>query len=219
MHSDAIMMIGDSYLKYDSGLNVYVGSTSATRGLSVTSTGGTLHGAWVSDVQVAASDRRLKRDIMPVDEAVSALGVAPADVSESSLSWVMRALRPVAYHFKRGVESKYQRYGFIADEVAQLLPDIARPLDPTQKDDPIVGLVYSDLIALLVAQLQRHDARLAAVEVAQPPPDRMARLEETVAILQRQVAERAESDRVARLEAMVAALQKQVRDLESRCGT
>ena len=48
-------------------------------------------------------------------------------------------------------------------KVATLLPDLARPLDASSTEsEPISGLVYSDLIALLVAQLQRLAARVEA---------------------------------------------------------
>lgn len=106
-----------------------------------------------------------------------------------------RALRPVAYRFARGPESKYQRYGFIADEVQALLPDLTRELPGTgqpESEPPISGLVYTDLIAVLVAQLQAHEARFTAHEA------RIAGLEA--------------DDRIARLEARVA-------DLEARCPT
>ena len=47
---------------------------------------------------------------------MESLSAHPAE-TEDSLSWILRALRPVAYRFKRGAEAKYQRFGFIADEV------------------------------------------------------------------------------------------------------
>ena len=57
-------------MKYDSGLKFYAAG-STTRSITMTGGGGTLHGAWSSDVAVSASDRRLKRDIVPIESAAS----------------------------------------------------------------------------------------------------------------------------------------------------
>ncbi|CAK9010054.1 unnamed protein product, partial [Durusdinium trenchii] len=42
------------------------------------------------------------------------------------VSWVLRQLRPVSFKFKNGPEAKYSRYGFIAQELQEVLPSVVR---------------------------------------------------------------------------------------------
>jgi hypothetical protein len=138
----------DTYLRYNSGIEGYVNDV---RSLTMKSTGGTLHGAWTSDATVTTSDRRLKRDIIPLTEALGDRENRPA---HAEAGWALRELRPVAYKFRAGAEAKYTRFGFIADEIAKVLPELIRPL--TQEPDGPMGIVLPDLIALLVEQAQKQ---------------------------------------------------------------
>ncbi|OLP93749.1 hypothetical protein AK812_SmicGene24293 [Symbiodinium microadriaticum] len=81
-----------------------------------------LHGTWTYPSSgTVNSDRRLKTEITPL----------------------RRQLRPVSYSFKAGSESKYMRFGFIADELETTVPQLVRSggLENAKKD----------LIALLTA--------------------------------------------------------------------
>merc|ERR1712139_281479 len=139
-------------------------------GLTTSTTGGTLHGIWSSDNVVSASDRRLKRDILPLNETIRAemrkarpeAGDKPtADAgSESSqaVSWLLRELRPVSFTFRRGPESKFTRYGFVAQELERVLPTVVR-----EKDD-YKHVQYQDVIALLTLTAQSQQERLDALE-------------------------------------------------------
>eukprot|EP00434_Breviolum_minutum_P034850 symbB.v1.2.030850.t2/scaffold3518.1/size54960/1 len=61
-----------TYLDSSSGnLEAYV---SSTRTLSLSSEGGTLHGLWSADTVVSLSDRRLKRNIRPLQKALPKAG-------------------------------------------------------------------------------------------------------------------------------------------------
>jgi hypothetical protein len=44
--------------------------TSSTKGLAVSQTGGTLHGTWIAESIVSASDRRLKHTVQPLAQAI-----------------------------------------------------------------------------------------------------------------------------------------------------
>merc|ERR1712139_379478 len=139
-------------------------------GLTTSTTGGTLHGIRSSDNVVSASDRRLKRDILPLDETIRAemrkarpeAGDKPtADAgSESSqaVSWLLRELRPVSFTFRRGPESKFTRYGFVAQELERVLPTVVR-----EKDD-YKHVQYQDVIALLTLTAQSQQDRLDSLE-------------------------------------------------------
>jgi hypothetical protein len=147
-----------TYVRYNGGLEMYTGST---RTLSSTSTGGTLHGAWSADVAISTSDRRLKKDIEPLEDALSREQARSADVDDqqqSSVSWVLRELRPVAYRFSRGAESKYMRLGFVAQELEDVLPMLTRPL--SDDADAHKGVVMTDLIAVLVSHARMSQEKL-----------------------------------------------------------
>jgi hypothetical protein len=146
---------------------------SGNRAMSTSATGGTLHGIWASDNVVSASDRRLKRDILPLDETIRAqmrkLDSGDADLahpasdsasgSAHAVSWLLRELRPVSFTFRRGPESKFARYGFVAQELERVLPSVVR-----EKDD-YKHVQYQDLIALLTLTAKAQQERLDSLSV------------------------------------------------------
>jgi hypothetical protein len=162
-----VLLGGDnSYIRYNSGIELTVGGN---RALSATSSGGVLHGNWLSQTPVGTSDRRLKDSIDELDVALPALvgsGHVEA-LGDDPVSWVLRELRPVAFRFKRGAEAK-MRMGFLADEIGSVLPDMVRTFpSATTSDVPSPqGVVYQDLIALLVAGQQQQQRRIVALESA-----------------------------------------------------
>jgi len=150
----------DTYMKFNSdegGIETYINSK---RALSVfeksSSGGGALHGVWYADNLVHTSDRRLKTSIRPLMDVFNEMAGRKDD--KDGAAWVLRELRPVSYHFKTGVESKLQRFGFIADDVAQTMPQVIRETPARYK-----GIAYQDLIAVLTAVLQSVTQR---VEIA-----------------------------------------------------
>jgi len=181
-----------------SGLELYV---SGSRAATFDSTGGTLHGTWDADNALSMSDRRLKKDIMPLqrtlrdalssaisegasDQAGGAVDAAgaqqlggakaapqkPGASAADSTLWLLRQLRPVSYSFKKGAESKYMRFGFIADELESVVPQVVRNVGNRNRADyeDQKAVVYQDLIALLVAasqsQTQKLDEQSAQIE-------------------------------------------------------
>jgi hypothetical protein len=147
--------------------------SGSSKSFSTAGTGGTLHGVWSSDNIISASDRRLKRDILPLDQILSAemrkahpegdsghKQPVPDTVSEGSqaVSWILRELRPVSFTFRRGPESKFARYGFVAQELERVLPTVVR-----EKDD-YKHVQYQDLIALLTLTAQSQQDRLDSLE-------------------------------------------------------
>lgn len=134
--------------------------------------GGTLHGVWYADTIVHTSDRRLKRSIRPLAEVLKQNAVDSGSSDTDGAAWVLRELRPVSYHYRKGAESKLLRFGFLADEVAATIPQVIRDAQPDALDqlphldkgndasvDP-KGLVYQDLTAVLAAALQSLQRRL-----------------------------------------------------------
>lgn len=109
----------------------------------------------------------MKKDIKPLHRSLSSLLANQikdhkADVQKDSKSlayddssaiWMLRQLRPVSYSFKKGAESKYMRFGFLADELETVVPQVVRTVPgQTYADEKTV--IYQDLIALLTAAAQ-----------------------------------------------------------------
>jgi hypothetical protein len=88
---------------------------------------------------------------LPATAAQSAGGKSAAG-GDGAL-WLLRQLRPVSYSFRKGVDSKFMRFGFIADELESVVPEVVRrPGDREVTDQKAV--VYQDLIALLASASQ-----------------------------------------------------------------
>merc|ERR1719343_1616535 len=112
-----------------------------TRGLTVESTGGTLHGAWSSDATVTTSDRRLKRNIEPLYRTIaqranqrggpSAGSAGDKRQQDQPVGWLLRELRPVSFNLKHGPEAKYLKFGFIAQELETVFPNLVRTVENT----------------------------------------------------------------------------------------
>jgi hypothetical protein len=109
---------------------------------------GHLHGTWTADSSISTSDRRLKKDIEPLERTIEH-------------SAVLRELRPVSFVMKDdgGIHTNKRRYGFIAQELERVLPDIVFALDNDTK-----AVAYQDLIAVLTLAIQEQDARLGTLE-------------------------------------------------------
>lgn len=75
-----------------------------------------------------------------------------------AVDWVLRELRPVSFEFRRATDSKAiaeaPRYGFVAQEVERVAPDLVRD------DGDTKYLVYQDIIAMVTMAAQDHQERL-----------------------------------------------------------
>lgn len=192
---------GTTYAQFGTNqLELYAGTL---RGLTINTAGGILHGAWQSDATVTTSDRRLKRNIEPLyrtlsEHARNRWNEGPAkkqDGGEATTSdaateasaqfakkrdaipWLLRELRPVSYHLKTGPEAKYLKFGFVAQELESVLPNLVR----TSEQDDTKSVASQDLIAVLtlamqMLQRQNEEHRRELLEQS----ERIARLEAAV---------------------------------------
>merc|ERR1719329_1492101 len=69
---------------------------------------------------------------------------------DSSINWLLRELRPVSFHLKRGPEAKYLKFGFIAQELETVFPNLVRK----SPDDETLSVASQDLIAVLTLGIQ-----------------------------------------------------------------
>jgi hypothetical protein len=171
----ALSVHGNLVLKPSATIGTGIGD--GYKSITLVNAGGTLHGSWSADNAVDTSDRRLKKDIMPLgktlaekmhrfqateaddtpDGALSATETAEATTAEA-VSWILRELRPVSFKFRRGPESKYSRYGFVAQELARVLPQIVREIDGYHH------VRYQDIVAVLTLTAQQQQDQLEALE-------------------------------------------------------
>lgn len=170
------------FLNADASIWARDASGASTRRITFPSeagSGGVLHGYWTADSVISTSDRRFKTDVKPLHRTLlnrmtgrsageptsepatgttsGTSGHAKNDRA-SAVDWVLRELRPVSFEFRKATDSKQigetPRYGFIAQEVERIAPDLVRD------DGSTKYLVYQDIIAMVTMAAQDHQDRL-----------------------------------------------------------
>jgi flagellar biosynthesis chaperone FliJ len=63
----------------------------------------------------------------------------------------------VSFTFRRGPESKYTRYGFVAQELERILPAVVRGQDSYKH------VLYQDLIAVLALAIKEQSSEIQAL--------------------------------------------------------
>lgn len=67
----------------------------------------------------------------------------------------MRELRPVSFKLKSGPEAKYLKFGFIAQELETIFPNLVRNIGGEEgKEEGTKAIASQDLIAVLTLALQ-----------------------------------------------------------------
>merc|ERR1712194_744512 len=185
------LYIGDNalnYVKYVGGIDSAVskayafyadnGASASTRRLTFgMGTTNYLHGTWNSDATITTSDRRLKRNIRPLYEALleeharvttggrpgrSGAEIA-AELPEPVAAHTFRQLRPVAFSMRSDVQAKRVSFGFIAQELQELYPSIVYKDDATP--DGRLAVSYQDLIAIITLTLQQEMKRVDSLSI------------------------------------------------------
>merc|ERR1719253_1866792 len=129
----------------------------------------------------------LRKTILDTYRGESKASRAEADAADhtTSASWVLRELRPVSFRLKAGPEAKYSRFGFIAQDLERLFPDMVR----MEADSGVRQVVYQDLIALLTVLTQAQNEKTEALQqTVQTQQDSIHSLEEIVKDLQQRLA-------------------------------
>jgi hypothetical protein len=188
------------FLGYTSASNSDVASISLLGSGSSVVRGGILHGTWTAENSVTSSDRRLKVDILPLyTKLVENRGAAaeaeiaaesgqtsggqlvPYDAASASdaetdqdeqVLGVIRRLRPVAFRYKKNAESKYSHYGFIAQEIETVLPELVTTVpftdggvsSPEFAKSAEKAIRQADLVAVITVGLQSLDHRLLRLD-------------------------------------------------------
>lgn len=109
-------------------------------------TGGVLHGLWSMDnpfSEATPSDRRLKTNIEKLTDTLGDGGKL------GLLDDILHKLQPTSYKLKG--DKANTRFGFIADEVFKVLPQVTRT---AETPDRKMGIIYQDLLAFLTTIMQ-----------------------------------------------------------------
>jgi hypothetical protein len=106
------------------------------------------------------------RSLRPVETETSAptpsVSVVGSEVSQQTkdeaVLALMRQLSPVSYKYKNNSESKYSRFGFVAQDIEKMLPDVVRQHYTGDSDLPTArAMMYRDLISVLTMGMQSMD--------------------------------------------------------------
>jgi len=199
--------LNDKRLDFSTDANTYAQYTSSAiafysssnRKMTMSSSAGILHGTWSSDGVITSSDARLKRSIEPLQETLAALQRAHAGGGSESqpatdepldpVAWLLMQLRPVSYIFKSD-ETGGRRFGFLADDIEKLIPDMVRLDNDTKQTKRLYIL---DMLAVLVASSQHQRAAFGALEArllahTRATEERFATLEAQVTTLAAELA-------------------------------
>jgi hypothetical protein len=131
-------------LQFGSVFTIGAGGSVFISGDANTGTG-YLHGVWISETPVTTSDLRFKKNIVPL---VKELSQRTSEIKNATE--IVNALRPVAFSMDSLVAER--RYGFIAQELEKLVPDLVISTNDTDTK----GILYQDIIALLVGAFQER---------------------------------------------------------------
>jgi hypothetical protein len=115
---------------------------------------GHLFGQWTIDTPLTTSDRRFKRDITPLQRALS------------NTTRILSELRPVSFVLTGDGDNR-ERFGFIAQELERVLPNIVVTNTANASDAGSSGpksVLYQDLIAILTAIIQEQQETINALE-------------------------------------------------------
>ena len=141
--------------------SIYAGGEAA---ITVTDSGGRLHGIWHSDFDVATSDRRLKKNIMPLSMEFAS--------RPESRGKVIDQLRPVSFEMIDDSQER-TRYGFIAQELEKVMPSLVVTSDGDSDGVGTKAVMYQDLIAILTMALQEQQDEIEQLRDAASASDEL----------------------------------------------
>jgi chromosome segregation ATPase len=141
-------------LYFLNGLAIFSGDDRIISADPSTQTG-YLHGTWNTDASVISSDLRLKRDITPL------LTELMTSTTQKTASETLRSIRPVAYSMENSRSDLTRRYGFIAQELEKVLPNLV----VTSEDTEMKSVLYDDLVALLAGAIQEQETLIEQLAI------------------------------------------------------
>jgi hypothetical protein len=106
-----------------------------------------------SDVASSSGDGRLRGSSMSQDQTLAA--TSSSAQQEPPVGWLLRELRPVSFKLKSGPEAKYLKFGFIAQELETIFPNLVRNVGGEKgSEEGTKAIATQDLIAVLTLAFQ-----------------------------------------------------------------
>jgi len=124
-----------------------------------------------------AGDTRLRGNTQTSSLSQAASASSMKQQQDQPIGWLLRELRPVSFKLKSGPEAKYLKFGFIAQELESVFPNLVR----TVGEDETKAVASQDLIAVLTLALQNVQKELDDYKTElRVQRERMERLERVV---------------------------------------
>merc|ERR1719183_2971588 len=111
-------------------------------------------------VDAAPSDSRLRGTAESSTQKPAV--TSPSKQSQDPpIGWLLRELRPVSFKLKSGPEAKYLKFGFIAQELETIFPNLVRNVGGEKgSDEGTKAIASQDLIAVLTLAVQNLQKEL-----------------------------------------------------------
>jgi hypothetical protein len=105
-------------------------------------------------VDAAPGESRL-RGTSDIPAQTQAITSASKQSQDPPIGWLLRELRPVSFKLKSGPEAKYLKFGFIAQELETIFPNLVRNIGGEKgSEEGTKAIAHQDLIAVLTLALQ-----------------------------------------------------------------
>jgi len=170
--------------------------------LTITPTGGELHGTWTVESIVSASDRRLKHEISELASALPKKNIGNIQ-GVPTASRLLQALNPMHLNGESkstGAQESQQQQSrilFDAEDVEKVLPDLVRPAPGLESSSQSSqaggssvgkGILYQDFLALLTLAAQERQRLLEEHQIREHEENmRIQAQDEVIDMLEKQV--------------------------------
>lgn len=155
-------------IQYDSaGQELKFAETGNAQTIKLMTSGGYLHGQWSTESIISASDRRLKRSVVPLYETLLGtrrqLAGGSAEVARDAASNILQHLQPnVLSMTDEAASTTAPKYALSTEDVKRALPDLVRTTGTGGE-----GINYQDLIAVIALATKERQEKLNAHEEAE----------------------------------------------------
>jgi len=158
--TDKILKLDDTWtINWDIGASQLQFKVGAAKPLHLTATGGSLHGTWMSESIISASDRRLKREVRPLLESLRGERPPKAQIPQGVASSLLGKLVPSDEPSSDAIPNLRLE---ASEEAQEALPGVVRDIPGEAAGKR--GISYQDLLAVITMAAKERQQRLDALE-------------------------------------------------------
>lgn len=166
---NVLSLPGSFSLAWDSVSSEIQAKVGTYKPLAITATGGSLHGTWSSESIISASDRRLKREVLPLVRSLRGEQAPPTGKPAAAME---SASSSIASSLLRLLIPKEEEQGPLHlktdRRAAEALPGVVRPLPGAGEEgegkETRNGISHQDLLAVITLAAKERQQRLDALE-------------------------------------------------------